>query len=309
MGRTLRKLVGSAARLDGRKEAEQKDVERAAEAIQMKLEVTSWVCGSAPQVVPLGGLLRQHRRAEMQAELRGQKALEVFGGRRATVEEVAAGLGCGPRTARRTLRGLGLGASGGAYQVPTPLQHELMQEEAEERGEVLEAPPETEEGEEPEIEEGPRMRDSLPKVPVRYRELVEGYKEVAGAVDGRPEQLVRVLVMLATVRVLTAEQKLQAMGLVSTLPEACEELEEGQRDLTGAAYELKGELLEAEPGRRSGLALSVLTGAWALPDPRERLEEALLQDDLTPEMRRHIESAVARLNYYEERGWDVDLQL
>jgi hypothetical protein len=117
MARALRKLVAASARLSGRGEANEEDVLCAAEMMAFKLEVVKWACGTAPEVAPQGSLAQQERWAEATRELRRHKMMEEYGGRMATVEEIAAGTGQGRRTVERDLQQMGLSPQKGQYEV------------------------------------------------------------------------------------------------------------------------------------------------------------------------------------------------
>jgi hypothetical protein len=225
--------------------------------------------------------------------------MEVYGGRTATVEEIAAGTGQGRRTVERDLQQMGLSPQKGQYAVPTPLEFEKKLEELERRGEELKPAPR------PSVEEAPaadlphKFVDSLPRLPVAVRPAVRGFGALAGTY--RQWELARTLLEYVE------HEKLDvALTMGATIVRTYVEDGEVPRD---SVYAVEEGLRDPDWERRTGFVLSLYTMIPGMPTVPCFLEGLLRRPDLPAGVRRHIESAIRRRKFIDEQGGRVRLQL
>jgi hypothetical protein len=296
--RTLRKLVGASARLDGRAAANEADVQCAVEMLAFKLEVVRWACGRRSTVQPQGSFRAQVRRAQVAREARGHRILETFGGMGPlTLAGMARALGVGQRTLERDLKGLKLRPdSEERYTIPTPLEYEKMQLEWERSGAPQPGRPEKDEDEEeeaaPQVAGQPyRFYDSLPKLPLGLLPVLSALVQLDGLQQYRAA---RTMCEAAVAPEITQELTYKVRAVDAVLRRKVE-------DYDGAAgEEMVKRVLDPDREKGAGIALSLYCSEAMCTIGESTLEDALGRADLPLGVRRHIESALLRRKFIDQ---------
>lgn len=299
LANTVRKLVGAAARLDGRGVANRSDLEIVWKMVSYKLEVVRYLCGEAARVTPLGRREEVVRKAERAREQRWRDIAARFGGLRIGAAQLGELLGYGEKLVRRELRQRGLVEQGGLFDIPTPLVWEQMRCEALRREALDPAAPKAEPPTGPpaddyarpdpeEGEGGPPPDPRLPPLRAVHEPVLEGLERLA---DHEKRQVAQDLCKVAFEAQLTDRLTLELRGIQGLLPEG-EEVPEPEFSLW-----LKW---VRDPDREvRGLAALATYAEADLPGQQTWLEQQLgRHPDLPPRLRAGVEAVLARLKWH-----------